>query len=159
MNRYNIQEYLDSRRGLPTEWKAVKNVAIYCTIPGAMVGMGLSLLFLEACDSELTLAMYMLAGAAVMSAISMTLLTLAYKLIGFWFVVRVSDALMGMYIGMCVSQMSIWAMDWVGLLAIPVGGVLAVIIGRMTGSKPISPATSEAEQNSTSNTDQKATTS
>lgn len=130
MRYHHLQDFLNARNGLPTESEAVKNIATYLTIPGVIVGILLGCYFLPERASELTLVLYLLAGAILFAALSLLTVAVLHRFVGFWLIVRLADGLSGTYLGMCLARRTIFALDWVGLMFIPVVGILGVMIGR-----------------------------
>ena len=126
-DNFDFEWLFRARRGVPSEPEAVRVIAGFAMLPGALAGIALGGALTPTMIDDLRLvAGAMVGGAAVVFAS----IFVAYRLLGFRAVVMVADGLFGFCIGFmlmpCLPPMGMYSVWWLAVA----GPIIAIVFGR-----------------------------
>jgi len=144
MANYGLQVLLDARSGLPDEKKAATTIATFASMPGIVVAILASALFVGPSEPFEKLAAIAIGGSFAAVAGIFTVVWFAHRLLGFRALVLLGDFLNGLLLGTFATRLANFATDsmWTVSL-VPIGGILGVLIGRLAPPNPKPEASAE----------------
>jgi len=124
---FDFEWLFRARRGLPSEPEAVRVIATFACLPGALAAIALGIFLMPTMIDDLRLvAGAMASGAGVV----FTSIFATHRLLGFRAVALVADGLFGFCIGVmlmpCLPMMGIYSVWWLVLA----GPIIAIVLGR-----------------------------
>ncbi len=129
-----LKPLLDAINGLPDEPRAVRTIATYALMPTTCAGIVGGALAVPHTAGFWVLVGAAAGGAAGGAALTVAAVLLTHRLFGFRAVVRVGEAVLGLFGGFFLGVALTWLFDlgsWPLLLA-PAGAVLSVIFRPFT---------------------------
>ena len=141
-----LKPLLDAVNGLPDEPRAVRVIATYAIMPTVCVGIVAGALAVPV-SSPFGLIIAAAAGGAVVGAgLTIAAVLLTHRLFGFRAVVRVGEAVAGLFVGFFVGVLlcSLFQLDSWPLLLAPAFAVLSVIFRPFTRLRPTPPPPDES---------------